>query len=212
MWAWIKSLFKKKQETPVVKPQEQAPVELPVETKPSTGIKKIAILVGHGAGDSGAICYNGTEEHNYNLQVAKILLSENSNKELSMFLKSPSGWVSTYLKVALFNPDLTIELHLNAATGSAVGCEVLCLSNDEKSAEIGRSFAKAFTGKFGRKLRREQGINFISAGDRGYGNIKGCKALSPGSILVEPFFCDNKNEWIEPVEYAKFVKEWLNNL
>lgn len=207
------SLFKRKTNSSETPTSSNIPIKLPdaVNTIPlKSGIKKIAILVGHGAGDSGATAFNGIEEHDYNIRVAEILNNSYLGKDIKIFYKTSKGWIPTYLQIAVFNPDLTIELHLNAASGTAIGCEVLCI--DKESAIIGRSFTSAFCKKFNRKARRELGINFISSGDRGYGNLKGCKAIAKQSILVEPFFCDNKNEWIEPSEYATFVCEWIRGI
>lgn len=176
-------------------------------------IKKIALLVGHGAGDSGAIGWNKVEEHAYNSKLASLIMEYASiGKEIKVFYKSKSGWPSTYLDVAKFSPDLTIELHLNAATGTAYGCEVLVLNGHSDSAEIGRSFASAFTSQFGRRLRGDKGIKWIGSGDRGYGNLKGASVVGTWSILVEPFFIDTESEWIEPSEYAKFLAEWIKGL
>lgn len=184
-----------------------------IEGKPSGKIQKIAILVGHGAGDSGAVGWNKVEEHSYNSKVATILSSQNLGKEIKVFYKSKSGgWATTYLEVAKFAPDLSIELHLNAANGKAYGCEVLVLNGQESTAEIGRNFASSFTKKFSRRIRGNQGIKWISSGDRGYGNLVGASVVATWSILVEPFFIDTESEWIDVSEYAKFFAEWIKGL
>lgn len=200
MFSWLKNLFKKKQPAPI--PQ----------IKPTGNIRKIAILVGHGNGDSGAIGWNKVEEHNYNSFVAEFLAQTDLKKEIKVFYKSKSGWAGTYPRVLLFNPDLTIELHLNAANGKAVGCEVLCLENDESSASIGRQFALDFTTTFNRRMRGDKGIKWLDSGSRGYGNLVAAKAVSPKSILVEPFFIDTESEWISQHDYANFLIKFINNL
>lgn len=184
-----------------------------IEGKPSGKIQKIALLVGHGAGDSGAIGWNKVEEHSYNSKVATLLNSQDLGKEIKVFYKSKSGgWATTYLEVAKFAPDLSIELHLNAANGKAYGCEVLVLNGQESTAEIGRNFALSFTKKFSRRMRGDQGIKWISSGDRGYGNLVGASVVATWSILVEPFFIDTESEWIDVSEYAKFFAEWIKGL
>jgi N-acetylmuramoyl-L-alanine amidase len=209
----ILSLFKteEKTEKPIdVVIKEEAKIEVPPK---STGkIKRIALLVGHGAGDSGAIGWNKVEEHAYNSFVAEYVSKQSLGKDIRVFYKASSGgWGPTYIKVGIFNPDLTIELHLNATEG-AVGCEVLVLKSKEVSATIGRKFASEFCAKFNRKLRRDKGILWISSGDRGYGNLIGANAMSPLSILVEPFFIDTKSEWIAQEEYAKFLADFIKNV
>jgi N-acetylmuramoyl-L-alanine amidase len=180
--------------------------------KPSGQIKKIALLVGHGAGDSGAVGWNRVEEHDYNSAVATIIKDMKLNKEIKVFYKSKSGWGKTYVEVAQFAPDLSIEMHLNAANGKAYGCEVLVLNGQSSTAQIGKSFAFAFTQKFSRRIRGDAGIKWISSGDRGYGNLVGASVVSTWSILIEPFFIDTESEWIEISNYAKFLGEWIKGL
>lgn len=203
--SWLLKIFKKPS-PPVVEipaPTKTPEVPAPV-SNPLSQIKKVAIIVGHGHGDSGAQGWNGMSEFNYNSFVAEELEKANLGKEIKVFWRGATGIVGVAAKAVLWNPDLCIELHLNAFDGKAVGCEVLVLDNDTTSARIGKLFAKEFTKKFNRKLRRDEGINWISSGDRGAASLK---AVSPikYSILVEPFFIDNPNEWIEPIEYIKFL-------
>lgn len=197
---WFKKIFKKKEST-----------SIPAKSQAVGSIKKIALIVGHGNGDSGAMGWNRFAEFVYNSTVAEEIASSEIGKEIKVFYRGSSGIVGVAMKAVAHNPDLSIELHLNAFNGKAVGCEVLCLDGDEQSAIVGRSFANAFTQKFNRKLRREKGINWITSSDRGYSSLK---AVSPikHSILVEPFFIDTKEEWIEPIAYAEFLKEWIRSL
>jgi N-acetylmuramoyl-L-alanine amidase len=203
----IISLFTKDNQ----KPEVSAP-KLPESPKPNipSGAKKIAILVGHGAGDSGAICWNKMEEHEYNKKASSIILDQVKNKELKVFFKTKNGWGSTYAQVALFHPDICIEMHLNAATGTAYGCEVLITSESARS--IGELFASRFCEKFQRRIRGSKGIKWLKSGDRGFGNVYAASKVSKKAILIEPFFCDNKTEWIEVEEYAKFLVDFINEL
>jgi N-acetylmuramoyl-L-alanine amidase len=208
---WIISLFNIKEENKKI--PDELPVKFPQDLPPKpSNAKKIALLVGHGAGDSGAVGWNKVEEHDYNSFVAEYVSKSKTNKIIQVFYKAKTGsWGPTYLKVGVFNPDVTIELHLNATEG-AVGCEVLCLKNHNQSAVIGRKFAEAFCAKFNRKMRRDKGILWISSGDRGHGNLLAASAISPVAILVEPFFIDTKSEWIEKEVYAEFVADFVNSL
>lgn len=106
---------------------------------------------------------------------------------------------------------MTIELHLNSYNKKAVGCEVLVLDKDIQSSITAKSFASAFAKKFNRVKRGEGGVKWIKAGDRGYGNLNSV-SIAKSSMLVEPFFCDNPEEWIEPVTYAEFLIEWIGEL
>lgn len=191
-------------ETPVEIPK---PIETPVETYQLT--KKIAILVGHGAGDSGAICFNGLAEHEYNKRVSQILQAKFPN--LQVYFKSSSGgWAPVYAKLALYRPDLSVELHLNAYNGKAFGCEVLI--TNEVSRSVAEQFASMFCKKFNRTMRGAKGVKWLGRGDRGFGNVYSANKVSKKSILVEPFFCDNKNEWIPVEEYSETLVEFLKSV
>lgn len=198
MWKWIKNIFKK----------QELPAPMP-EIKPNTK-KKIAIIIGHGAGDGGATGWNGVEEYSYNHKVANILLENVHNHELKLFYRTASGIVGVASRVVLWQPDISIELHCNAYNGEAFGCEVLCLKDDIKSGEMAKSFAANFGAKFNRKLRGDKGVKWIINSDRGYASLSALRPIGQ-SILVEPFFLDNKNEWIEPLTYAEFLAQWIVN-
>lgn len=211
----IKNLFKKKEfpvETiPPVNPIPEIPTKEEVERFPSSfGIKKIAIIVGHGNGDSGAIGWNNVEEFDYNKQVAELVKNKTS-KEIEVFYRSSTGIVGVAAKAVLSRPDMSIELHLNAYNGKAVGCEVLCLQGDTASGEVAKLFAKKFTQKFQRTLRRDNGVNWISSSDRGGTSLRAVAPIKY-SILVEPFFIDTPSEWIHPGVYADFLIDYINAL
>lgn len=183
-----------------------------VNNFPRSEIQKIAIIVGHGHGDSGAESWDKkTNEFEYNSIVASALALYPHSKQVKIFWRGSAGIMGVAAQVVLWKPDLSIELHLNSFNGEAKGCEVLCLKGDIESGKIGKDFAKKFTEKFNRTLRRDQGINWISSGDRGATSLR---AVSPikRSILIEPFFIDNKNEWIKPSDLAKHLGEWMRSI
>lgn len=180
-------------------------------SKPKAPIKKVAIIVGHGNGDSGAMGWNGVSEFDYNSAVAKSLEISDTGKEIKVFHRSASGITGVAASAVAWKPDMVIELHLNAFNGKAIGCEVLCLEGKTSSGEKAVDFADKFTKKFSRVKRRSNGVNWISSSDRGGLSLKKLSSVQY-SILVEPFFIDNKNEWIDQQEYAGFLKEWIKGL
>jgi len=210
---WLLHLFKigtQKPEAsatvpPIINPEP--PTKEEVDNFPK---KKIAIIIGHGSGDPGASTWNGSNEFLYNSNVAEYIKA-NSKHDVKLFYRSSTGIVGVALKAVSWNPDVSIELHLNSYNGKAKGCEVLVLDNDEKSGELARSFAASFTSKFDRVLRGDKGIKWLSSGDRGAASLKVLMPIKQ-SILVEPFFCDNKEEWLEWDEYAKWLNGWLNDI
>ena len=184
-------------------------VELPVKESSDGSDKKIAILIGHGQGDGGATCWNGTTEHDYNKKVAEIIKSKMPN--VTLYFKSKVGdWAPVYVQMAVSRPDVSIELHLNAYNGQAKGCEVLITS--EAARSLGEKFASMFCLKFGRVMRGSRGIKWLGNGDRGFGNVYSASKVSKKAILLESFFCDNKAEWIDPEVYAEFLIGFLKEL
>jgi N-acetylmuramoyl-L-alanine amidase len=211
MWNWIKKLFKKSKpaNNPIPPKKEEGDVINFPKPVDHSGKSKIAILIGHGASDPGATCWNGMAEHDYNKKVAAILEARLSNVTL-YFKSSVGGWAPTYAKLAVTRPDLSVELHLNAYNGKAKGCEVLITS--ESSRSIGEMYAAEFCLKFQRVMRGAKGIKWLGSGDRGFGNVYSANKCAKKAILLESFFCDNKDEWIEPTDYAEFLISFLKKV
>lgn len=175
------------------------------------GKKKIAIIVGHGHGDGGAETWNGSNEYNYNFFVSQKIKDSIQDKHIQVFLRDSSGIVGACKRVESWNPEVSIELHLNSFNKKAHGCEVLCLVGDVKSATLAMSFSKSFCSKFTRTLRGSQGVKWIDRSERGGLSLRNLSKVKQ-KILVESFFCDNPDEWIEPEIYANFLIDWINGL
>jgi len=173
-------------------------------------IHKVAIIIGHGAGDSGAMGWNGMSEFNYNSFVAEEVARTSMGKEIKLFYRGDSGIKGVSKKAMAWSPDITIEMHCNAFNGQAKGCCVLTLK-DEISIKYGRKFSEDFCKKFGRILRDEDGVVELSRKDRGYFSLSQVDDPPP-SILVEPFFIDNKDEWVNPMSYSEFLIDWIRRL
>ena len=230
MWNWIKNLFKKKEEPkkPVeTKPQVPSDSEIPkpIEPKPvetpsssdlgpsvaSRKIKKIAIIIGHGYGDSGAPSkWNSPikDEYDYNKIVAEYLKKTVKSKEIKLFHRGATGITGVNTQVRLWDDDLSLELHCNSFNGKAHGCEILALSGDKESIKIGQDIAQDFCKRFNRKLRDGDGVKELKKKERGHYSLALVDDGYP-SILLEPFFIDNPSEWIEPLVYAEFLREWI---
>lgn len=171
-------------------------------------MKKIVLIVGHSLKDSGAIAWNGVKEFEYNLSVAKRLEKEIG---VQVVLRGSTGIAGAALKALSYKPDLIIEMHLNSFNKTAKGCEVLVLNGDNASAEYARKFATAFTTKFNRKIRGDQGVKWVNKKDRG-GFSLSMLAPAPAAILIESFFCDNEAEWVSVEDYFQFMKEFICGL
>jgi len=190
---------------PPAKPLPELPTPAEVGNFP---FLKIALVRGHGGNDPGALG-NGTSEVEYNSWVMDYIASK-TTRNLKCFKGESS--VGAITKSLLFLPDITIQLHCNSYNELAHGCEVLVIDGDRKSYAIAEKFAKEFTVKFGRKLRRPEafGKKLLSSSDRGAASLKA--TLIGVKILVEPFFIDNKNDFLSKEEYAKFLLEFTERL
>lgn len=200
---WIKNLFKKES------PKTEAPSKPnPSETPSSSKKLKIAIVRGHGGKDGGASgC--GTTEVEYNTWVMKEIEKLNL-PNVKCFYGSSS--INAVLQTIPYNPDLTIQLHLNAYNGQAKGCVCLVLDGDTKSYPFAEKFVSSFTEKFNRVTRNpsQKGKALLKSSDRGYTSLK--TTVFGAKILVEPFFIDNKNDFVSKEEYAEFLIEYIKGI
>lgn len=209
---WIKNLFKKespKTEDPkndtsrdLTQPNSS---ETPSSSKPK---KKIVLIVGHSPTDSGAIGWNKVKEFDYNLQVAKML---NKSHGLDYVIRGKGGIAGAALEAIAKNPDLILEMHLNAYNGKAKGCCALVLKGDDASAAYARKFTKMFCDKFNRVLRSDKGILWVDSSDRGGFSLSVLKPAK-AAILLESFFIDNPDEWVSVEDYYKFMVEFIESL
>lgn len=204
MFNWLKNLFKKKQtEAPKAEPSKPNIPEIPDSSK-----KKIVLIVGHSPTDSGAIGWNKVKEFDYNLKVAEML---NKSHGLDYVVRGKGGIAGAAIAALAKNPDLIIEMHLNAFNGKAEGCCALVLKGDEQSAVYARKFTKMFCDKFNRKLRSDKGVLWVDSSDRGGFSLSVLKPAR-AAILIESFFIDNPNEWVTIDEYYNFMCDFIDLL
>ena len=119
----------------------------------------------------------------------------------------------TASKLNKFNFDLVIELHFNAATPQANGCETLYYFNSKKGKEFAHIFTDTVCGITGIKSRNGgvKGVVPIKE-DRGYASVYYPKAPT---ILIEPFFGTNDNDCVKigsAENMACILQEFLNQI
>lgn len=211
-------------ETPVITP---APVEVkptPVVVNPAPTtlpmkspadpfvIRKVAIIIGHGdAGDYGATNWNKETEFAYQSKVAKLVQQKVEGKQVELFWRKGLGIAGVAKKAMDWRPDITVELHNNSFNGTAKGIEVLVLKKDKVSLTCGQDFAKKYVAKFGSVLRDGDGVKELEGSERGAFSLKQVNDPPP-SILLEPFFGDNPNDWKDAETYSTFVADWINGI
>ena len=206
----------------------QVEVDTPITTPPVSEtkpfgpahpftIRKIAIIVGHGDYDAkgnfdtGAQNWNGESEFAYQSKVANMIAEYAYPKEVKVFWRKGRGIAGVAKDAMAWNPDITVELHNNSFNKIAKGCEVLVIKKDHVSLKCGQDFAAKYCKEFGRVMRDGDGVKELEGSDRGAFSLKQVNDPPP-SILLEPFFGDNKNDWMEARPYAKFLGNWLRDL
>jgi len=101
------------------------------------------------------------------------------------------------------NFDLVIELHLNAATPSAEGTEVLYKSNTEK--------------KYAEQIQKQLATLFRDRGVTHRTDLYILNGTKPPAILLETFFCTNSSDYkkakghINRNKIAKLVAKGIQN-
>jgi N-acetylmuramoyl-L-alanine amidase len=169
--------------------------------------KKVAIIVGHEASRKGARLYSGEYEYDYNSRIAKKLLAAYRGPyALKVFHRDHIGMNGVAQQASVWGAEISLELHLNASgIPAARGCEMLVIDKHKTSEDKAIKMMKLLSDTMGVKLRNNNGLKKLKAGDRGYKNLEVCKnAGIPIVLLIEPFFCD-----FETDESRPFIKhEW----
>ncbi|MCC0720609.1 N-acetylmuramoyl-L-alanine amidase [Clostridioides sp. ZZV14-6105] len=174
---------------------------------------KICITVGHSILKSGA-CTSAdgvVNEYQYNKSLAPVLadIFRKEGHKVDVIIcperqfKSKSEEKS--YKIPRVNGggyDLLIELHLNASDGQGKGSEVLYYSN--KGLEYANRICKKLGTVFrNRGARLDKGLYILNSS-------------KPTAILIESFFCDNKEDYEKAKKFgydgmAKLIVEGVLN-
>ena len=162
---------------------------------------KICITVGHSILKSGA-CTSAdgvVNEYQYNKSLAPILADtfRKEGHKVDVIIcpekqfKTKSEEKSYKIpKVNSGGYDLLIELHLNSSGVGAFGTEVFYYS------EKGKEYAQRVVDKLSKPFIRKKGDKEV--GNRGAKLDKSLYILNsskPTAILIESFFCDNKDDY-----------------
>lgn len=172
--------------------------------------KRIAISVGHSILKNGNCTSAGgcVNEYAYNKKLAPLL-----KKYLEI-----AGWKADVIrcpekkfsaaseeksyKLPLINKkdyDLAVELHLNASNGKGYGAEVYYKTSS------GKTYAK--------RVQKKLATLFKNRGAKQINNLYFLNGTKPPAILVESFFCDNKDDYKKGKDMekvAKLIAEGIN--
>lgn len=167
----------------------------PEEPRQTRNLVKLGVVVGHEKIAPGAqFCepYRGTYEYDYNTEIAKLMheYAHSLGVDLEVIFRDGAGIGGAYKKLRASDCSIVIELHCNAYDGSAYGTETLCSSNDEDK-HLAAAVQNAMCALFGRSGKGDRGVKITDSG-RG---AESCVSF-PGraNCLVEPAFCDNKQD------------------
>jgi len=175
----------------------------------------LALVVGHERAKAGAfgIYPISSPEYVYNTDLAELIsrFGKSRGHEVSIFFRDGVGIQGAYQQVNEWEPDAVIELHFNAFNGEVRGTETLYADTDDQKGVLEKEFAefvqKFICGVFGRSAKEDRGIKnrALSRGERGFMSVN--QVFGFPSILIEPFFGDNKNDAKMAVERKQELAE-----
>ena len=157
---------------------------------------KAAICIGHSrSGDNGATTPDGLSEWDFNLPVGVRLRDILQARGVEVLLvsryegssySSAMQWLAGRLNA--FDPACAVELHFNAANGTAEGFEYLHWHSSGNGKRLAQSLHDAQQESLGGTSR---GIKSKQSGDRGSMFLS---LPNAPSVICEPFFGDNPAE------------------
>jgi len=174
----------------------------------------ITLSSGHDPKDNGAASYGRneyTEAVKLNTAVAKILRQCGHTVHLTN-RSDAGGTTPTHAARAInaTNPDVTIETHFNAFSGTAGGTESYYWHTSAKGKRLAQLLCEHITQAIG---TRNRGAKPYSGGERGVAIVRDTKA--PANLL-EALFLDNKEEAAKLADTTKLatamadaIEQWI---
>lgn len=180
---------------------------------------KLGVIVGHTKKAQGAVAFNGQSEYVWNSKVAEymqfIAKSKYRNFEVFVEFRDIGGVTGAAQRLAAKGVTHCIELHFNAFTKAAYGCEVLVLADDTLSTTHADLLTDALNKKYAFKERGVSkilgpsfdgdGILVTKSGMNGFGNLVAVKnAGIKVRLLIEPTFMN-----IKTIESEKIINDQM---
>lgn len=170
---------------------------------------KIAIVVGHNARAQGAVrVTDGRTEYDWNGVLAEMIAAHDP-EAVRVFHRVPGGGYSAqidrvYAQVDAWGAHVSLELHFNAASPAAHGCETLS-SGTLGSLALAERVQAAIVVDL---PVRDRGIKL-----RGKGQGRGWRSLWAGrapAVLLEPYFGSNAAECHMADDYKEVLAEAIH--
>ena len=153
---------------------------------------KIALVVGHNERAQGAIrAADRRSEFDWNGDLAE-MIHELAPDDTRIFWRTPQGGYTqeirrVYAAVDAWGADCSLELHFNAATPAATGCETLS-SGTRGSLALAR-LVQEFT--LAAMPMRDRGVKIRRQHERGGLSLWAGRAPA---IMTEPYFGSNRGD------------------
>jgi N-acetylmuramoyl-L-alanine amidase len=166
---------------------------------------KIAVVVGHNARAQGAVrVTDGRTEYDWNGDLAE-MIQEIDPEAVGLFHRTPGGGYSreidrVYCEVDRWGADVSLELHFNAATPQAHGCETLS-SGTRGSLRLAEAVQAAIVEAL---PVRDRGVKVRQAHERGGRSLWAGRAPA---VLLEPYFGSNASECHMADDYKSVLAE-----
>lgn len=161
----------------------------------SSQAAKIAVVVGHNLVNTGFFSkWLAVDEFAFNSQVAAALeRSSAADFSFRVFFRKNMGSYSreiddVYRRVNEWGPAMALELHFNAASGSASYACALVSQTSKTAAALGNAILAELCEATG---FRNSGLKEVAASDRGGRSLYAGKCPT---VLLEPFFGDNRGQ------------------
>ncbi|MDG3089142.1 N-acetylmuramoyl-L-alanine amidase [Vibrio hannami] len=168
-------------------------------------MRKIALIVGHGAAKQGASNDNGVTEYLFNDELAHMIAPILIQRGFEPLIVYRTGSYRELPKqVNDTGADVAVSLHCNAFNKKASGSEVLHYMNSSKSEKLARCININVLDALELPDRGLRPVNVKQkgkAGDRG-GYL--CFKTAMPCVIVEPFFIDNDSDLARATE-CKFA-------
>ena len=203
-------------------------------------MKKFAIVIGHNPRGRGAYSeYLDLSEYEYWRNVCDEI--NKIDDSIDIYSRKPEQNYLQEMKPVVaeinkHNYELALELHFNAASSQANGCECLAYFKNEQAKKYAELFMKKLKAEYGSNIRKEwnklkekkivkngkeeiiektvetQGIILITDSKMrgGYGICN----TNCTYVLVEPFFGTNEetNKFKDVKKMAKFIVDFINSV
>ena len=185
-------------------------------TPTNTTEKKVFLGVGHGGGDPGA-SFNGINEKDVNLQIAKScndeLVRHGVKTLLSRYKDEYDPLANEITECNAFNPDIAIDFHNNAGKGD--GAEFFYSTKDTNSKKLAMLLEKyvLLLGQNSRGIKTK--LNSYGADYFGFN-----RQVKAPNVITESAFIDNPLDFsiLDSIEeqkrfgiaYAKAILEYFN--